>query len=285
MFIDLINNINTLINNIPQSIAEKIDFDFDLYNIIINNENIIMNNINIFDFFNIFNFINKLKNSLNNIHELLDIYIINNLEFHINNIISLLHKYSINLQKDFILFLQNANNTEIISIFNIIDFIDLKHKQDFLNILYNKIYNFNHVYFILKYNYNYDNYFNLLIKQKNKTIGLNFDIINKYDFINNKDFDIKKIILNNKNVNTITSNDFYDLVNKSINNYFTEINSTLIQKKNIQFLNTKDVLIFNDPETLLFNYQFYYKNLKTFLIDNKVKDKIKINTSVFQLML
>jgi hypothetical protein len=285
MLIDLINNINTIFNNIPSNILNLLDFDFNLYNNILKNNNIIDNRLNIYDLFDLILFINKLLHSINALN---DYEYKTYIETHLYQIKNLLTtEYIPKLFKDILLYFQNANDTEIINIFDLLDYIDVKNKKEFLTILNTKISEIKHIYFILKKNYNYDNYFNYLVQFKDKSITLTPDIINKFDFINNNDFNIKDINIKKNMVNLITNNDYYSIINSSINNNesLMLIEQNKIIKKNINLLKPNDIINYNDNiEAFLFNYKYYYKEIKNITINNKDKNKILIKKSIFQII-
>ena len=284
MLIDLINNINNIFNNIPSNLLNLLDFDFDLYNKIKNNQNIINNKLNIYDFIDITSFINKILNTINNIDNNNDYKLyIQTAIYQIKNL--LIKEYSSKFIKDILLYFHNANDSEICNLFELLDYIDLTYKDEFLKILYEKIHEINHVYYIFKKNYNYENYFKYLLKFKNQSISLTPSIMDKFNFINNNDFDINKIKIKKDMYNIISKNDFYSIINKSINN--DDILKNILQnnflKKNNNTLNPNNIINYKDNiETFLFNYNYYYKVIKKSHIKINDKNKIIIKTSVYQ---
>jgi len=286
MLIDLINNINLVFNNLPKYILEILDLDIFIFSNIKNNENVINNKIDIFDFFEIAIFINKITESLTKLENTNEFKIyIETAIFQIKNYIK--ETFLTKLLDDLLLYFKNANASEINNIFLILDYIsyfDDNIKQKFIDILNNKIIQIPHLYFILKKNFNYDVYFSLLIKYKNKYIGLNPSMLQKYNFINNNDFDINSIKINKNIFNEITKNDFYSITNTTLNHHYNDIEKKiLLLKKNNNILKPTDILEYKNPEAFLYNYHFYYKELRTLSINKKYKDKIFTYKSMFQI--
>ena len=93
MFIDLINNINNLINDIPKYLLHDIEFDYHLYFNIINNDNIKNNKLNIFDYIDIVKYIHNIENALNKIQ---DDSIVTYIRLYFNNLNSYLYFIIIN---------------------------------------------------------------------------------------------------------------------------------------------------------------------------------------------
>lgn len=281
MFIDLINNINNLINDIPKYLLHDIEFDYQLYFNIINNDNIKNNKLNVFDYIDIVKYIHNIENALNKIQ---DDSIVTYIRLYFNNLKLILKEYSIKIQKEFILYFKNSNQNEIYNLFLLFDYIDITFKNEILSIFNEKINEIKHMYFIFKINYNYDNYFKKLSTLTKKSIGINPNIIKEYDFINNNDFDIKNIKLKKENSSLITSDDFYSVINNSINNHFKNIEHKIIKKKNHHYLKIDDILNIKKPEIFLYNYFNYYDILKNKPFDKNTKANIIINKSIFNII-
>ena len=154
-----------------------------------------------------------------------------------------------------------------------------------MNILYDKINEINHIYYIFKKNYNYDNYFKYLLKFKDQSISLTNSIMDKFNFINNNDFDINNINIKKDMYSIISKNDFYSIIYNSMNNddSLKSISQNKFLKKNNNILNPNNIINYNNNiETFLFNYNYYYKEIKKSHIKINDKNKIIIKTSIFQ---
>ena len=286
MFIDLINNINKIINeDIPKFILNNMQINHDLYFNIINNNNIKNNTINIFDFIDIILYINNITSELENVH---DQYLSfkSYIFLYIKQLEDLLKKQSINMQNEIYLYLENANANEIFNIFLLFNYIQDNNKNKILDILKLKLFEIKHDYYTLKKNYNYDNYFNTLSAMTKKSIGLTSNLIKQYDFINNNDFDINKLIIKKNNISTITSNDFYSVFNTSIHQYLQQLNNNQIinfnnntLKHKIKYLQFGDILNTKTNEIFLYNYFKFYEVIKK----NNGKN-IQVYKSIFELL-
>jgi hypothetical protein len=294
MFIDLINNINNIINeDIPKFILNKLNINYDLFFNIINNNNIKNNTLNVFDFLDIINYINYITNTLENIHDhylTFKPYIF----LYIKQIQDLLLEYSINMQNDFILYFENANENETFNIFLLTNYIQNKNKNKIISTFYHNISEIKHNYYILKKNYNYDIYFTKLSLLSKNSTGINADIVKLYNFINNNNFDINKIKIKKDNIAQITHNDFYSVFNTGINNFLNKFdNSKIIQlknktiPKNNKYLKINDMLNIKNNEIFLYNYFYYYEILKKNIDknkDNNTHNIIQVSKSIFDIL-
>ena len=283
MFIDLINNINNIINeDIPKFILNKIHIDYNLFFNIINNYNIKNNNLNVFDFLDIIHYINNITESLEDIQDqylTFKPYIL----LYIKQIQDLLLECSSNMQNEFLLYLENANNTEVYNILLLINYVQEKYKKKIITTFTQKLFEIKHNYYTLKKNYNYDIYFTELSQLNKKNMGINSKIVKLYEFINNNDFNINKIKLKNNNIAQITHDDFYTIFNIGINNFLVPFENNIITKNKNKYLKINDMLNVKNSEVFLYNYFNYCEVLKK-NIKNNIKNNIQVNKSIFDIL-